>query len=381
MVASNTARNLVSLSLFICSTLYILTLLDHNNNSISPNDSLNADSVEYISANVSCSPWIVNRDYVTSVAKHTKLISDFIVVTSSDWNYRGITINFVAHMYHIGVTNFIVLCHDKKTLSLIGDWENEGHGMLVSGCNSYNKIFQIRHRVAEVMLSNNLTVILSDGDCVWLQNFYASWILPYRYAVDVIAQMGRYPEGIFREYGAAACAGLLIVHPSPAGLAFYRRYISRMTLVVDDQVVLNAQLREHNAFQFDGRLPQGSVGMTNFSPAADGLHMPRSDSNATLRMAFLPHHKFPRVSLSTHDVGLFRIYGEYMRHDPLVWHIAPPKRAARGAHPRIYLLKVSGVFVPDSNWHTLTRWGQLELYMRSLDFKERPVNPYGLPTR
>ena len=376
MVGSRIARDATSLSLFVCITLYILTLLNHSD--INRSGVVEKQSIQHIAANISCASWQLNHDYIASAARHMHSGLGYVILTSSDWNYRAIAMNFMAHMYHIQVLNFLVICLDEKTLSLVGSWENGGHGLYSSGCNSNNKIFQIRHRIAEVLLANNLTVVLSDGDCVWLKDFYASWLSSYRYSVDVIAQMGKYPVNVLYEHGAAACAGLLVVNPTPAARVLYRTFVSRLALsATDDQVILNTVLMELNAFQFEGRLPQTLTPLpTNGTPR---LHLPRpaNKSSSSVRLGFLPHLQFPRIPLSTHGRG-FAACGRYLEHDPCVWHLAPPKGAAGGSSPRVHLLKMSGTFALHSDWHTLDKWNQLKPYFRLLTFRNHSAVASGL---
>jgi hypothetical protein len=332
--------------------------------------------------NVSCSPPMLNREYVSARGAIIQSQFEFVVLTSSDWKYRGVLLNWMAHMQHLKISNYIVICVDDKTHTLVGDWQNGGNGLYASGCTSSNKIFEIRHRVAEVLLTdNNLTVILSDADCIWLTDFYESWLSPHRYSVDIIAQMGKYPVHAFIKYGATACAGFVVVNPTSGGKRFYREYISRMTANQDDQMVLNTVLGDMNAFHFEERLSQ-----TLHVPINDtvNLHMatPVSTGNVSsepIQMALLPHMKFPRIVVEKHGIRTFQSFQDYMAHKPVVWHIAPPKGSAKGSSPRIYLLKATGMFVLDSKWVDVVRYDQLESYFRGLKFKYYNIKGVGVP--
>lgn len=333
-------------------------------------------------ANVSCSPTTIDRDYVSRMGSLIKSKFDYVIITSSDWNYRGVLLNWMAHMHHLKISNYIVLSIDRKTYSLVGDWMEGGNGLFVCGCNSNNKIFEIRHRVAEVLLTeNNLTVILSDGDCIWLMDFYKTWLSSYRYSVDIIAQMGKYPVATYTKYGASACAGLVIVNPTAGGKRFYHKFIDNLRTNQDDQVVLNNMLIEMNGFRFPVKLSQSVNSHINSTTA---LHIASpaivtKDHLNSVQMAFLPHIKFPRIVVEKQSIRTFQSFQKYLAHKPNVWHIAPPKSSAKGSSPRIYLLKATGMFVLDSKWIDVIHHNHLDSYLGSFEFKFRDMRTFGVP--
>ena len=229
-----------------------------------------------------------------------------IVVTISDWMYRPILLNWMVHMHHNNVLEYLVLCLDQKTLDLVGHWSVGGHGILIPECHERLDIFRFRHVMVQALLKEDYIVALVDADCVWLRNALP-WILPLAQRADIIAQMGFAPNKTYFKRGVTACAGFLILMPTENTRRFYHTYLRGLGKGVDDQWLLNSVLERQNAFSFTHN---ESSYFFNQKDVLISKPPPVANAKFAVRLGLLPYNRFPRMN----DLKVFR------DDDPIVWH-------------------------------------------------------------
>lgn len=308
-----------------------------------------------------------------------------IIVTMSDWIYRPMLLNWMAHMNNLDVLEYLVLCLDKMTYDLVGPWFEGGNGILVPECHERVEIFRFRHILVQTLLKDNFIVILVDSDCVWLKNALP-WILSLAGSADIVAQMGFAPNSTFMRRGVTACAGFLTVLPTTRTLHFYQLYVSGLAPKVDDQWHLNFMLEKYNAFQFESN----DTSYFHEQPNVVISRPPTDDQRVFhIKLGLLPYYKFPRMN----DLQV------YKHDDPVVWHNTKnwsvPRREGQKKNrardkqwevngllvnitwmnvsnskvvARKAAMKKSGVFaITNAPWHSLKTYSELRTFFSCLD--------------
>jgi hypothetical protein len=313
-------------------------------------------------------------------------LSRTLIVTSSDVQYKGILLNWMYSMKLLQIEDYLILCYDREIYDLVGDWNtHNGHGIFIQGCQTRNQKFQMRHQIAYHFLKNNYTIILTDCDCLWLQDFRLHWIQPYHGKVDVIGQIGTHPVDVYEKYGYAVCAGLLVLFPTQKTINFYQKLLKLFhgfeissQQEIDDQSLINHLLESFNSLQYFNstihHLPsisemQSSQRNKDFISSSSQrnsfLHLPNS-SSSKLKLGLFPFNYFPRISQtsSSSRLTLHHYYQYYSQYCPMVWHLKPPFH-----HPSayIYQLQRSNLFRLTPQWKDLTSFSQLADYFHSLD--------------
>jgi hypothetical protein len=313
----------------------------------------------------------------------------YIIITSGDWVYRGVLINWMASMAKLNVSQYLVLCFGESIHKLVG---SHSGGVLITGWGTMNNIFTTRHKVAYALAKQGYIVSLVDSDAVWLKPLYSTWIAPLRGKVDIISQMGSHPLPLANLYGATACAGFLTIFPTQSAMSFYEYYLveaeSHSTStdeVWDDQKSLNAALADRHAFAFNPRAelvidklsPQyGKVLVSSISHGGvsdnSGSVSNGPGEGTSLRLAFLPAAQFPRNPISSDDWTVY--VGE---HDPVVWHLVTKK----AGNDKVYTMQYyEGVCILDADdkWRGLRSAEELEAYLNRVITAPLPTSPADL---
>ena len=284
----------------------------------------------------------------------------YMMVTSSDWIYRGVLINWMSALARMGVSEYLVLCFGQRIYRLVGgDAASGGHGVLITGWGTVNNMFHTRHRVANVLLRLGYTVTLIDSDAVLLKpSLFSTWVAPFEGKADIIAQMGRHPSTLAERNGAAVCAGFLTVYPTRKSILFYDylfAFTRNSTIQLDDQKAINLALEASGAFHF----PRKVQFVTNKSSELYGKVTLASsgDKEELLRLGFYPSAQFPRAEI---DDKTWSVYAT--EHQPLIWHLLTKK----SGNDKVYTMQYfQGVYVLDENekWRELISFPQLKEYL------------------
>lgn len=309
-----------------------------------------------------------------------------IILTSSSWNYKDILINWMFQMKLLQINNYLVICYDSFIFKLVGNIERNGYGLLLENCcKSRNYYFWMRHFIAKILLTMNYTVILSDTDCIWLQDFRFNWIqFFYNSSFDMITQLGTYPSYIYNHYGVTICAGFMALFPTTNTKLFYElllsiiQFLNENNLNYDDQFIINHILGEltvlnnfpnnlylssdhfhsksisntlsyniqpflHyklNTFNQNNQLNNNNNTNTNINRNNESsfmsnlllnhsyLRLFHSSSLQFLNLSFFPYSYFPRYyhqsKISTRFTMINSYKLHYEKYCPMVWHSKPP---------------------------------------------------------
>lgn len=332
-----------------------------------------------------------------------------VILTSANKHYHAILLNWMLYMRINSIFNYIILCFDQETYQLVGDIRHEdGYGILINDCLTRNHMYKIRHYIANILLNNNYTVVISDCDCIWLHDFRYNWIEQFSsspYQVDIITQIGRYPDHIFKKYGYTVCAGFMVLFPTNNTRLFYQdllytfmtRSESMNTSEYDDQYQINSLLDElqlipkfsssiysipsileiQNFYRNKSSSSNSILRASQITPFIHHLNTTTTTFHNPIQLAFYPSNYFPRIS-SISSVSRLNIHSYYqyysLQYCPLIWHLKPPSQ-----HPSTYLyhLKKSNLFLLDSRWHEITRKDIRESYFEELISKYLPTIPRG----
>ena len=108
-------------------------------------------------------------------------------------------------------------------------------------------LWQVRARMALLLLENNTDVLMSDTDALWVQNpipelLYLSSLNGS--AFDIISSRAQFPEEIAKKLGATLCMGFMYIKASSATESLWRGFYHYTVKLksTDDQRDLNTYL-------------------------------------------------------------------------------------------------------------------------------------------
>ena len=153
---------------------------------------------------------------LVGVARRVQL-NGLVVVTSGDWDYRELVLNWVLHAHKLGWYHALVLAMDRALYDdltarrvpasdhapLLREWNNTCLQRYIQ------RVRMERHLAVAALVASGLDVLHTDATCVFVRDF-----LPYLRAlpdVDVMAQRDAWPADPVRKIGTAANAGLMYV--------------------------------------------------------------------------------------------------------------------------------------------------------------------------
>jgi hypothetical protein len=215
-----------------------------------------------------------------------------IIITGANYEYKDVVLNWIRHMQKIGITEYIILCYDIETLTIVGPWYSGGHGFPVFGCNTHIEYMLIKFVIVNMLINSNYIVTWSDSDCLWRHPFLNDYALPYYHNrtqstdveniyqknsdIDLIAQMGTYPNHIYATTGATICMGLITVFPtmhSKQLFTYIRKYLAHY-YPADDQYTINQILSNKNIMNFDKiNMYHDNVNMSMWLQGNSSLHI------------------------------------------------------------------------------------------------------------
>jgi hypothetical protein len=148
-----------------------------------------------------------------------------IILTGGDGNYRGVVMNWMALMDNINVRDYIVLCFNETLFDVVGSWKEGGHGIMVSGCISFQEMAFMKFIAMNVLVRAGYVTTWSDSDCIWLKDFFPQWIDPYASKVDMIGQRGGYPIRFVKLIGVSICTGLMTFFPTTKAISIFEKLL------------------------------------------------------------------------------------------------------------------------------------------------------------
>ena len=273
-----------------------------------------------------------------------------VVMTSGDWDYRGLVLNWLLHARRLHWSNTLVLAMDRELYDELMRRQIavSDHSGLVNEWNDtclqryIQRVRMERHLAVAALLGAGLDVLHTDATCIFVRDF-----VPFLLSVpdvDVLAQRDSWPSDPVRQVGSAANAGLVYARGrrGSAAVDFWKATV--------DRGLIEFYLRWNNIPDQYG-LSFMLGGLRNVAPttvfANDttiGTLHPRGSHCAQradcLRGGFLPYDRFPRVGS-----------WEALKDKAAVYHLTFPACRSR---PRA-LPQASVRFVGTGRGWTVTR--------------------------
>jgi len=299
-----------------------------------------------------------------------------VVVTMTDWTYRGVALNWIAHMKYLGLTNFIVVATEKKLLPLLGEYgtlfEPKEMNTQPKGRErkcKHSPLWYVKH--ASILAAmrgtvmGKIAVTWSDADCIWFGD-YTSWLNKNHPGerIDIVAQRGKHPAEIANKYGSILSIGLYTLFPTTNALLFYEDFVyNKFNDAVykghcDDQVVINKVLEKDGSF--------GNIN-TTYQSTKQGqpivyAKLSENKINISVIAGLLPYPEFPRGILihgRTPSVPVQTAeWNKYRCHGSIIWHLLAAKKSA-DKHSHMVGM---GVFSLRGGWEKATTWAQAEAF-------------------
>lgn len=229
-----------------------------------------------------------------------------VVLTSGDWDYRELVLNWVLHAHKLGWFNAVVAAMDRelyddlrKRRIPVGD----NSAMLLAWNDTclqrhIQAVRMERQLAVAALVAAGLDVLHTDATCVFVRDF-----LPYLRSLDadVLAQRDSWPSDPVRKVGTAANAGFNLVRARKGAAA-----VAFLTGLVD-RGLIEFYLRWNNIpDQYGWSFVLGDLrGVATRVDANDtsigtlhprGSHCAKSASGC-LRAGFLPFDRFPRTGV------------------------------------------------------------------------------------
>ena len=242
--------------------------------------------------------------HLVSVARRVQT-DNLVVVTSGDWDYRELVLNWVMHCHKLRWYNALVLAMDQE---LYRDLDGRSipaadHHALLLAWNTtclqrhIQAVRMERQLAIAALVAAGLDVLHTDATCIVRVDFLP--MLKSVPDVDILAQRDGWPSDPIRKIGTAANAGFNYLRASRNGAA-----VAQFMVDVVERGLIEFYLRWNNIpDQYGWSFLMGDLRKTWTSPKANettvgtlharGSHCAKSGN--CLRAGFLPFDQFPRT--------------------------------------------------------------------------------------
>ena len=247
--------------------------------------------------------------YAVLVAEARRVQKDgLVVVTSGDWDYREIVLNWVLHAHKLKYSNALVIAMDPE---LHGDLKRRRIPVADNSANlqAWNNtclqryiqaVRMERHLAVAALLGAGLDVLHTDATAVFLRD-----VLPVLRAqpqhVDVLFQRDDWPASPVQAMGTAVNAGFMYLRASKGEavvrllvdsvvrglIEFYLRWNNIVDQYGFSFVVEASGVRPHTT-EFANETTTGTIKRWGCMKENDG------DGSGCLGVGFLPYDLFPR---------------------------------------------------------------------------------------
>lgn len=319
-----------------------------------------------------------NLDAVAQKARELQ-VGGHLIITAGDAKYKGVILNFLAHLYALGLKNTLIMSFDDELLPVVGH-----HGVRVSipkdgsipGCSTFRASGSLR--VLPTAVTKHAGVLVSlieaanaahgppfsvtwmDADCLFTGAVsYFDWLAANMGgsadAVDVIAQRGRHPYPLYRKIGSTICVGLMTIAPTAKALDFYTDYYASWSKRrgCDDQILFNEVAKAHGAFapwirSVEKKMVYGSL--DDGEKMSIGPPPLKVNGTRAMRLGLLPYSRFPRGVAHSHRIGALSEWDAMLcsAHPPLAWH----QQMWKDGQKKVTVMKRDGVFALNDGWES-----------------------------
>ena len=291
----------------------------YSKNSLSPYKAISIRNDTSLNCYFSLMDGDANRPFLAELLQAAESLgkNKRIILTGADVNYRGIVMNWMAMMDNINITEYIVLCFSEDLLRIVGHWSDGGHGILVSGCISFQEMAFMKFIAMNVLVKEGYVTTWSDCDCIWLQDFFPQWVYPYQDKVDVIGQRGNYPNRFVKKIGVALCTGLVVFFPTTNAVSVLKNVLDTIPSFNEsncDQMLLNKVLTKMGSFML---LKDRKISL--FSSNLDITKSVIADATV---VGFLPYTQFMRTK---HLNIWIEAAKQPLNNSLCVWHLQTAK--------------------------------------------------------
>eukprot|EP01059_Diplonema_ambulator_P009756 TRINITY_DN19704_c0_g1_i3.p1 TRINITY_DN19704_c0_g1~~TRINITY_DN19704_c0_g1_i3.p1 ORF type:complete len:425 (+),score=93.54 TRINITY_DN19704_c0_g1_i3:44-1318(+) len=136
------------------------------------------------------------------------------------------------------------------------------------------------------LLAKNVHVLMADLDALFVRN-PLPLLQEFDTTADIVSQRGSFPEIQSTKWGAALCMGFIYWRATEATKIFTATVNDMIEATGDDQVGINQALDQAD-IRWEVDSPTGKIEFEASRKTDFGI------TNKGLRVALLPHHKFPR---------------------------------------------------------------------------------------
>ncbi len=230
-----------------------------------------------------------------------------VVVTSGDWDYRELVLNWAIHAHRLGYHNALVLAMDAELYAELrrrripaSDLSQHALGWNATCMQRHIQAVRTeRHLAVAALVASGIDVLHTDATCVLVGDVMRYLRgLPGWDGIDVLAQRDEWPADPLRKVGSAANAGLYYVRARKqrVAAALLRSIVERGMIEfylrwnnIPDQYGLSFVLADTRGISTSLHANETSVGTLH----PRGSHCARSGD--CLQAGFLPYDRFPRV--------------------------------------------------------------------------------------
>lgn len=209
-------------------------------------------------------PLLERAEEAKNISAFVKVISEgepVAVLTYVSYSYKSTLLNWLVAMERAKVRGVGVVCLDEDLRNYLrqrgipcyvpaqapsssGDKKRGGQLNL----KAINKLWIMRLVHLLEVLRSGVSVILSDGDAIWVDNAITSGLLHERTG-DIVASRGKYPWDIAEAWGATLCMGVVYFRSIGPVITMLEHALEEAVQANDDQVGLNNAL--FNSFGHD----------------------------------------------------------------------------------------------------------------------------------
>lgn len=238
------------------------------------------------------------QDYVALVPERSQPAVVLQVVSKE---YLALELNFIRQMeLHSTFSrhNLYIICLDETSATFLSIEMGIHCAESLHGGDGATRqdVWVLRVQVASCLLLAGYDVLLSDADAIWLRDPMESIRELGVNDSSVVASRGRFPRGLFVEWGSTVCFGFVLFRAKGSNMpTLVDSLIRHVTQLKDDQRAMNSALSELG-IRWD---PKSDMEFEDSTKPGRGTVRRLAHGDEAFVVTLLPHATFTRLCDST----------------------------------------------------------------------------------
>lgn len=164
-----------------------------------------------------------------------------IIISFCNYDYVKLAEIWVAELYKINITNYVIISADEKTYDHL---KSKNINTELRNYDKKESFWVYRIKVMQTFLEKNTNdyLVHSDLDAIWKKNICEE-LFNENNNIDLFFSQGTvFPEEHLKRHKFVLCCGFFCIRSNEKTIKFMNKYINNLEKIKDDQKAINLEL-------------------------------------------------------------------------------------------------------------------------------------------